>query len=116
MLEIEADTTYKRPRPGEAGSWRTESTEREIREMEARLGGGLADAGYEPSGLAPLRIGAAARLRLELGDRLGKIRFATRRYGIGLWAKAVVSRRLPIKAFRRRVQLQMDEIIERHLK
>ncbi len=116
MLNIDTDSTYKRPDPGLATSWRTESNEREIREMESRLGPDLEDAGYPPSGLPRLGLGPLDELRLRLDDRLGKIRLARRRYGTLPWFAAVIGRRLPYKALRRRAQLRIDEIRRPHLK
>jgi hypothetical protein len=114
MLEIERDTTYKRPRPSGARSWRTDAPEREVREMEARLGPRLVEAGYEPSGFAPLEIGPLRRWVLRQDSRLGRIRFAIRRYGFPLWCLSVICRRLPFQKLRDRVQLTIDSIDERH--
>jgi hypothetical protein len=116
MLEIERDTTYKRPSPRGARSWRTDASEREVREMEARLGQRLVGAGYKPSGFAPLEIGRLRSSVLRLDSRLGRIKFAIRRYGLSLWCASVVCRRLPFQKLRDRVQMAIDGIDERYLK
>jgi hypothetical protein len=116
MLQIERDTTYRRPDPSAARSFREGAPEREVREVEARVGPRLAESGYAPSGLPPLRIGRFRELALRVGDRWGRARFAWRRIGPGLWAAAVVSRRLPFLRLRERVQLRIDAIQLRHLK
>jgi hypothetical protein len=116
MLEIEKDTTYKRPSPKEARSWRQDAGADEIRAMEARLGPLLKLAGYEPSGLPPLAVGPLRRLRLEAANRLGRMRFKQRRFGIGLWLAGWLSERLPSDAFRRWVASRRDPIALKHLK
>lgn len=117
MMDIEKDTTYKRPAPRASRSWRDDASEADIRAMEARLGNRLAQAGYASSGLPPLVISPLHELALRLGDRLGRMRFSLKRYGVGLWMKSFVSRRLlPIQSWRDGARLAMDRIDERYLK
>jgi hypothetical protein len=116
MLDIERDTTYRRPDPRAARSWRDDASEREVREMEARLGARLADAGYAPSGLPALQLTPLQRLALTLDSRVGRMRFSQRRYGVPLWAASVASRWLPLPGLRDSVRLARDRIDQRHLK
>ena len=60
MLDIEHDTTYRRPSKRDARSWRDDAPPQDVRIMEARFGTRLTRAGYAPSGLPPLRISAGA--------------------------------------------------------
>jgi len=117
MMEIEKDTTYKRPAPRASRSWRDDASEADVRAMEARLGGRLAQAGYAASGLPPLAISPLHEFALRLGDRYGRMRFSLRRYGMALWLKSFVSRRLlPVQSWRDGARLAMDRIDERYLK
>ena len=85
--------------------------------MEARLGGRLAQAGYAPSGLPPLEIGSWRQRALRWDDRLGRQRFAMRRYGALVWIGSRMSQRLlPIRALRESTQRTIDRIDEQHLK
>jgi hypothetical protein len=120
MLQIEADTTYRRPNRRDARSWRDDAPPREVREMEARLGPRLAQAGYAPSGLPPLRLTPALLLALKLEHRYRRMRFSQRRYGMTKWiASAVLSRlgrsRL-LEKQRERLQTAFDTLNEPHLK
>jgi hypothetical protein len=117
MLEIERDTTYRRPDPRAARSWRHDATEREVREMEDRLGSRLVEAGYDPSGFPALEVGPLHRLGLSVDHRVGRMRFRQRRYGIPLWMASLVTRRLlPLQPLRDRAQQAIDRVDERYLK
>ncbi|MCE9659303.1 MAG: sulfotransferase [Burkholderiales bacterium] len=120
MLEIERDTTYRRPHPRGACSWRDDASEDEVRQVEARLGPRLLAAGHAPSGLPPLRLSPLGRVALQLGHRIGRMRSSQKRYGLLLWAAASLARRLaPLEGFRaprRRARAAMDAIDETRLK
>ncbi len=117
MMEIEADTTYRRPAKRASRSWRDDATELEIRQMESRLGDRLKQAGYAPSGLPPLEISPLKAFALRQGDRYGRLRFAMRRYGAAVWLGSLLSNRLlPIPALRNSTRLAIDRIDERYLK
>ncbi len=117
MMEIEKDTTYRRPSKRASRSWRDDASELEIRQMESRLGDRLTQAGYAPSGLPPLRISPLDAFALRQADRFGRLRFAMRRYGAAVWIGSLVGNRLlPIPALRNRTQLAIDRIDERNLK
>lgn len=116
MLEIDKDTTYSRPDARLAKSWRTQAPEKDVRQVEARVGPALAEAGYAPSGLPPLHVGALRRLALRMDARVGRMRFAQRRHGFGLWMATVLTRRLPVPAWQNLAQRRVDEITLRHLK
>lgn len=120
MLQIEADTTYRRPNPREARSWRDDAPAREIREMEARLGPRLARAGYQASGLPPTTISRGRRLALQLEHRYRRMRFAQRRYGLLRWCAAAVLGRLGrwrlLERPRQRLQTAFDKLNEPHMK
>jgi len=120
MLEIERDTTYKRPDPRDAHSWRDDASEQEVREMEARLGSRLVAAGYVPSGLPALHLSPLRQLLLWLGHRYGRMRMGQRRYGLFLWTASAVSTRLArFQAFRlarKRARAAIDAIDELSMK
>lgn len=116
MLEIDRDTTYKRPGRGTASSWQDNATIREVQLAEAGAGDYLVAAGYEPSSHPRLRVGAMRRRSLKLQDRLVRTRFAIDRYGLKLWLAGVFSRRLPFHGWRTEVELRAQEIMNQHMK
>jgi len=115
MLEIERDTTYKRPRSGAASSWKTAATPMEVRLAEAAANELLVPAGYEPSGLPPLTVNPIIGIVLALQDRLNRVRFSIQRYGPRLWLAGAMSRRLPFRRWRRDVELRAQDIMNQHM-
>ena len=116
MLDIERDTNYKRPDPRASRSWRSDAPARDVREVEARLGPMLREAGYEPSGLPAMRLSPMKEWALHLEHRIGRMRFGQRRYGLRLWLAHVIARRSPFDGWRRRVFRAMENVDIRHLK
>ena len=116
MLEIEKDTTYKRPNPNEAQHWSKTASSEEIQLVEACAGAMLLDAGYERSSLPSLTIDGSTRLRLAIRNRYTKILFFVRKYGFQLWLLKITTSRLPFRNLRTAVQIRIDEVTNKHLK
>ena len=95
MLEIEHDTTYQRPNPRLAESWRQRASKAQIIEVEARAGLAVLErAGYEPSGIAAGKIGIGSRVVFAVRHRINRARFRVARYGLSLWLAQIVAHRL----------------------
>ncbi len=115
MLDYPRDSTYGAPDPSLIHQWR-KAPPLDVRLAEARLGGLLADRGYPPSGLPPLRPGPLARLRLRAQDRLAVGRFRLERYGPLLWSGELLARRLGLRALHEPLRRKLQEIDRKHLK
>lgn len=117
MLDIERDTTYRRPDPAESRSWRDSAEPAEVRQVETRIGvQQIEAAGYAQSGEPPLRM-TSFRLAAIWAQDIGvRVRFRAARYGWSLWLAGVVSRRLPVRSWRESVRLRMDAIENQFLK
>ncbi len=117
MLAIDVDTTYSRPDPSAAKSWRDSATDDEVAQVEARVGlPMLTAAGYETSGKPALKDNVYNRCRLTVRELVGRTQAKVNRYGLGLWLAGVFSRRLPFKQWREDTQLKVDHIDNQHLK
>ena len=117
MTGIDKDTTYSKPNPAIANSWRDSAPPRDVAEIEARIGPQrLAQAGYTPSGVPTLRLHALRRFEIWLRDLVCRLRFRVRRYGFYLWFRGAISRRMPVPAWRRAVQLEIDAVDNAHMK
>jgi hypothetical protein len=116
MLEIESDTTYRRPSSDLASDWSRSMRDHDVRLLEACIGALLVNRGYSLSGLPPMQVGLLDRLRLHAQDRLARLLFRVRRYGWRLWAADVLSRRFGTHGWRRRVHLELNAVAAAHLK
>lgn len=116
MLDYADDSTYDQPDPSLISQWKRKLSERDVQLIEARLGDLLTARGYELSDLSPLKVGPLRRWWLNLRSRWGRARFGIRRYGMRLFLKHHLSRRVGPNDWRQRVQLAIDEVDTRHLK
>lgn len=98
MLNYPSHTTYGPPDAKFVEQWRRELSAREIALVESKAGDMLAARGYALSGVAPVRPGAADKIRLRFEDRLGCWRHSVRRYGLFLTMLSKVSGRLGWRA------------------
>lgn len=117
MQDIEKDTTYRRPSPSEAQSWRTKASAREIREVEARVGPAqILKAGYPLSGLPSLPLNLRTRMEIATADVVRRVTFRIDRYGFRLWLAGVISRRLPLRGLSDSIRLKINEVDNQYLK
>lgn len=116
MLDIEGDSTYRRPDPRFAQRWRSESSPRQVALIEAVQSEMLVHRGYALSDHPPQRVGRLGRWWLNLHSRLVCTRFRMRRYGLRLWASEILSRRLKMNRWQERTRLAINEVQKRHLK
>ena len=115
MLNYHEHTTYERPDPSLLNQWRKKLTEREIRQVEARIGDRLVAKGYEKSGLPKLDVSARERTWLRAQDWRLRKAFAIRRFGWRLVLTTAIARRLPFRGMKRRALLAMNAIEKEHL-
>ncbi len=94
MLSYPETSAYPAPDPSLAFQWRRKAQDREVQQVEARLGDRLPARGYTASGLPARAPGAFGRTWLEWQHRLGRLRFRTRRYGVGVVVADAVARRI----------------------
>lgn len=117
MLEIERDTTYRRPNPDESRSWRDSAPQSDIRQVEARIGTQrILEAGYAVSDLPALRINFGSELMINMKDALKRALFRIDKYGVGLWMCGVISRRIPVPGWHDRVRRRIDDVDDSMLK
>lgn len=110
MLGYPGHTTYEAPDRALAQQWRKKLAPAETRLVEARIGALLVRRGYELSGLEPLRVSALRRGWLRVQDKLARVRFRARRYGLPLVAAHFVARRLRLTPVRVAVESRINAI------
>lgn len=110
MLGYPADTNFGPADATRIASWRHEAAPADVRVIEAVAGDLLEARGYQPSGLAPLRIGLLRRLWWREHDRYRRIRFRVARNGVWLTAADFCARRARLHGYARRLQKRIDDI------
>jgi hypothetical protein len=116
MLAYPADTTYDAPDPALIYQWKKKLSDRDKRLIEGRIGTLLAERSYELSGLDPIRASRLLELRLRAQDRLMRMRFRIKRYGLSLFAADFLLRRLRLRRLHKPVQLRINEIDQQHVR
>ena len=116
MLEIEKDTTYSRPDPSQAQSWRTAASRGDVVQVEAKVGDKMISAGYGPSGYPSLKLNSFNLFMIHLQGLKNRVMFRLRRYGFWLWAISIFARRVPNLKISKKTLLRMQEIDTRHHK
>lgn len=110
MMDIEQDTSYSKPNAKLARSWRDSASDHEIRQVETKLGEQLELSGYEHSGLAPYKLTAVRRTTISAEDFINRTVFRWKHYGFLLWLANIVSNRVSLGKFNKKIKLQMQEI------
>lgn len=116
MFDYAKTSTYGLPEASLAFQWRRRQSDWQVRLTESRIADRLVAAGYEPSGLPPLRVGPALRFGLQCQDRIARWAFRLRRFGWRLSLESALARRLRVKAWMRSVQLRINSVERSHLR
>ncbi|MGH8223763.1 MAG: sulfotransferase family protein [Woeseiaceae bacterium] len=116
MLRYHEDTTYGPVDPGQAGKWRIQLTNRDVRLFEAAAGESLVAHGYALSGERPYPLKPWSHRLLRIDDRLRHHRARARIYGPRLWLADILARRIGVQALRDRVRLALNDIENAKLK
>jgi sulfotransferase family protein len=116
MLTYPENSTYSAPDIALVNQWRRLQSEREVGLVEGKMGMMLRARGYAPSGYKVLIPNRFERMRLQTGNRIGRLRTVLRRYGPVLTGLDIVSRRLPLPGLREVVQRRMNEKAVQFLK
>lgn len=115
MLDYARDSSYERPDPQLIAQWKRKLRREDLALLEARIGPLLRERGYEESGVAAAPVGPWTRFKLALEDRLGRLRFRCERYGLSHVLRSRLARSLGIESWKRALQLEQNEVDNRHL-
>ncbi|MBB6429938.1 sulfotransferase family protein [Algisphaera agarilytica] len=116
MLALDVDTTYSRPDPKLAEQWRTKQSPRERQLVEYQCLDLMKARGYELSDGEPTPPGAFEKLRLNLGNRWGRVTFNSKRWGVSNWLQYAVAQRTGPKSWEAAVRKRIDEIQNSHMR
>jgi len=116
MLDYSKDTTYTPPDPGIAFKWKTKYPAGGAALVEQRAGTLITRAGYELSMATAPEPGFVGQFRLRAGNKLGKIKYAARRYGWRLYLTDLLARKTRLHPIAERCRTAKWAIDEAHLK
>jgi len=116
MLDYPQRSTYEAVDPKQAYKWRRSLSKRQLMLAEAPLEDVLERRGYERSGHGALRIGALRARLLELDDQLQQLRSRVALFGVRNWAFDQLAKLLRAKAWRQRLEIQRQDLVDKTLK
>jgi hypothetical protein len=116
MLQYNQDTTYDQPDSSFLNQWRRKLGDREIQLVESRVGDLLLQRGYEASGLPTIQLTSSQIKSLKLQDWWARANFRLQRYGAVLFTLNYITSRLPLRAWRDRIQLKINQIDLEYIK
>jgi len=93
MLSYVAETDYLEPIPEKSTEWQTLITDREMQEIEARVGDRLEAKGYERSSLPTIEVGAA-----DIAKMKSRVRVLKWRHKLGFFGWAGIGELIARKA------------------
>jgi hypothetical protein len=116
MLDYPQRSTYEAVDPNQAYKWRGGLSKRELQLAEAPLADVLERRGYERSGHVALEIGALRARILELDDQWSQVRSRVALFGLRNWTLDQLAKVLRSKAWRRRLEIQRQDLVDKTLK
>jgi len=116
MLTYDQDSTYSKPDPSLAEQWRRKLTVREIQLVEAACGDLLQRRGYPRSGNQPATPKPIELMALRATNRFKMTSWAIKRYGLSLWTRRFVSKRVGPPSWTQKVRLELNEVDLRNIK
>ncbi len=117
MLEYSQTSTYEYPDPSLVNQWRRRLSYREVQLVEQKCRPLMESRGYEPTTNGQ-RITPLTRVKLAAQNSAARWRFNMRRYGLPLYLRWQVARRLdPSQSpWAKRVRSQMEAVDISHLR
>lgn len=116
LLSYPERSRYGPPDPKLAAQWRSRLSSRDLALLEHEIGSMLERRGYPRSGASARPPTRAEGTWLRVQDRLARVRFRLRRFGVPLVVADFTARRLGWRSLQRRIQHRMDAITTQHLR
>jgi sulfotransferase family protein len=116
MLAFHKDTTYDPTDPTASQRWKKTLSPNGIGLIEGRVGALLESRGYTPSGHPVVHPGAIMKAWLGCKNRIYRLGKRIKKYGIGLWAWALVTRRVSPNRLYRQTAQRMQAIDREHIR
>jgi Sulfotransferase family len=116
MFNYANESTYSKPDPSLVRQWKTKLTVREIQYVELRAKGLMNDLDYDLSGHPTITLGLIERLWLKINNKIFKLKFSIKRYGLYLYGKEWFSRLFNLESMNRHAKVAINEVDKKYLK
>lgn len=116
MLDYPLHSTYKKPDKTLAQQWKRNLSQREIQYVEAKASGLMESRGFSMSGHPFIQIGLMERIKLTLQNKLFRINFGFKRYGVAIYVFEKLTKYLGLEKLNKRYLLMQRQIDLQHLK
>ncbi len=115
MLEYHTDTSYKRPDASAAQRWKKTLSKGKVALIEQRCAEILTDRGYVCVSQKIKPPSFVFRKYLSIQNRLLRTKHRIGKYGFGIWAYAMIAKRVSPNRAYPKVKARMDEITRSRL-
>jgi hypothetical protein len=116
MMSYPESATYGFPDPSLLYQWKRKMTAKQCQHVESKIGKMLEDRGYELSQTNTTHLSGSTRFCLICEDVAKRNLFRIKRYGWKLWFKEMLSRRFAILKLQKASQLEINDIVRKHVK
>ena len=116
MLDYADSSTYELPDPRLVNQWRQKLTRNELQWVESACHRQMRDFGYEPASESLSPPGPLTAARLMAQHRFARMQRNVRRYGLPLYLRWQIAKRLPHCNWKKRILREVDQINIAHLK
>lgn len=115
MFDYAKQTNYDSPNADAVERWR-KLPAHDLQLAECKIADLLTEHGYPLSGLPIIPVTSWLHWQMLVHSRMKRILFRLRRYPFNLYVADVISRRLPLKNWRKQVRLRLNEHDKKYLK
>ncbi|MBE8232878.1 MAG: sulfotransferase [Endozoicomonadaceae bacterium] len=116
MLDYAERSSYGKPDPSLINQWKNKLTAREIQYVEGKAHKLMTQLGYELSAKPLAKIGFVEKLWLSISNKIFRVKFAVKRYGVCLYFTERLSRKFRLTKINKQARLKINEIAKGYLK
>lgn len=116
MLDYADHSTYIKPDSSLVYQWKRKLSVKEIQWVESKVNDLMLSLGYESSGHPSLTVGFFDKLKLKVTNKIIRVSFSMKRYGVLLYLKDYLARALNWESLKKATQLKKNEIETKYLK
>jgi len=116
MMGYTDNSTYSKPDASLVNQWKVKLLVKELQYVEFKASSLMLDLGYELSGKPFVSIGTVEGVWLKVTNKIFRVRYAVKKYGVGLYFKERFSRFFGLVAVNKQARIAINGINKRNLK